>query len=218
MGALQMRRSRVGRCAAQSGFTLLEVLVAMAIAVVVATLAYESFSVATEATQRTSAAAERINHIDRALQLLETDLRHAVSRSSKDSLGIDTAAFIGAEGSEYLLRFVRGGWVNPLNQPRSELQRVAYRLADDTLWRDYWFNVDDTGAQEPRQLDILQDVTDIRLRFLPNSVTSLGSGQWQPLWPVRGGNLTELPAAVEVTVELEDMGEITRLFAIAPDA
>ncbi|TQV82510.1 type II secretion system protein GspJ [Exilibacterium tricleocarpae] len=210
------RRPGSGR---QRGFTLLEVLVAMAISVLVAALAYEAFDVATEATERTSAAAKRLNHIDRALQLIETDLRHALARSGKDALGLDTAAFSGGERTQYLMLFVRGGWTNPLNQPRSELQRVGYRFDGETLWRDYWFVVDGTGVEEPQELDLLEEVKEVTVRFLPDTVTSLGSGQWQTLWPpVQGAEAKQLPAAVEMTIELEDLGEITRLFDLAVGA
>ncbi|MEJ2443443.1 MAG: type II secretion system minor pseudopilin GspJ [Exilibacterium sp.] len=198
------------------GFTLVEVIVAMGVAALVASLAYQSLSVASESAIRTTAAAERINHIDRAWQLLETDLRHLVARGGTDPLGGgEIPPLEGGEASDYTLYFVRGGWVNPLNQQRSLLQRVGYLMEDDTLWRYYWYRVDGTGNEEPQKLDLLEKVSSVRVRFLPGTARGIDESQWQVLWPVRGGDTKELPAAVEVTLELEDMGEITRLFALA---
>lgn len=199
------------------GFTLIEVIIAMSISVLVASLAYQTLSISTETTERTSAAAKRIDDIGRAWQFIETDVRHALERSAKDSTGKAQPSLTGGENSDYLLHFVRGGWANPLQQPRSTLQRIGYVLEDNTLWRYYWFVVDGDGEEEPQRIDLLTKVKDVTVRFLTSEATSLDDSQWHPLWPILGSGaaVENLPIAVEITIELEDMGEITRLFAVA---
>lgn len=199
------------------GFTLIEVIIAIAISAMVASLAYQTLHVATEATQRTSKIAKRIDHIDRAWQLLETDLRHAVERSGTSPFdGREVPPLEGGSSSEYLLYFIRGGWANPLGQTRSSMQRVGYKLQDNILWRHYWAVVDGVGNEEPLELDILKEVKGMRVRFLSPDATDVTDNQWQPLWPVVNvQSEAKLPAAVEVTLELEDMGEITRIFSLS---
>lgn len=199
----------------ERGFTLIEVIVAIAISALIAAMAYQSLSAATEAAQRSALIAEQVDSIDKAWQILETDLRHAVKRGGKSVLGIDLPALEGGEGSTYVLSFVRTGWTNPLNQPRSTLQRVAYEVEEEVLYRHYWYVVDGTGEEESQKIDLLDQVSSFEVRFLPNSASGIDNTQWQPLWPIRGGASDLLPMAVEVTLELEGVGEITRIFALA---
>ena len=197
------------------GFTLIEVMVAIGISVLVATVAYQSLSVAGEATQRSSAAAKRIDSISRVWQILETDIRQTVERGGKNALGFEFPSLEGGDDSEYLLSFVRGGWANPLEQVRSSLQRVGYKVEDEILWRYYWYAVDGSAEETPQKLDLLDKVKSMEMRFLPKSATGIDAPQWQPLWPVRGSAQSQLPAAVEVSIELENLGEIKRTFVFA---
>jgi general secretion pathway protein J len=93
------------------------------------------------------------------------------------------------------------------------LQRVAYRLDQDGLWRDYWRVLDRTQASEPVRYKLLTGVRAVSFRFLAPSQ------EWVDLWPQPGDNPVEQqrlrPAAVEVTLDLEDWGQIRRVIEVA---
>jgi type II secretion system protein J len=90
---------------------------------------------------------------------------------------------------------------------------VGYRLDQDGLWRDYWRSLDRTQASEPVRVRLLSGVQSVTFRFLAPSQ------EWVDRWPQPGGNPVEQerlrPAAVEVTLELEDWGTIKRLVEVA---
>ncbi|MDM3869758.1 type II secretion system minor pseudopilin GspJ [Porticoccus sp. W117] len=207
----------------QRGFTLVEVLVAMAITAFIGTVAYVSFDTAMEGGEQNQQKLRQLNTLDRAMNLLERDLQQAIRRSVVVNLGEQQSAFEGIPQADlsgfdvYLMRFSRAGWHNPQQQLRSELQRVGYRLADEQLWRDHWPHLDMTDEVPPVQLPLLQGVKQIRLRYLrPQAPLS-----WVQEWPVglasgnsANGASEALPLAVEITLELEEWGEITRLFML----
>jgi len=136
-----------------SGFTLIEVMVAFAISIVIGMLAYQSFSIAAEAAQQGQKKAELIDALDRAWQILDRDLRHTHARPSSSALrasslgggGISSSPFLGVDpqdgfvgADQYILSFTRTGWSNPLAQMRSDLQGIGYLFIDGKLWRHYW--------------------------------------------------------------------------------
>ncbi len=212
-----------------TGFTLLEVLVAIAITALVAVMAYGAFSSAMDAGDHNTARAEQLNELDSALRIVERDLAQAISRGIAGSYGEWEPAFQGiTEGGlnagrngidNYALQFTRDGWSNPLQQQRSELQRVGYRLQDGTLWRDHWQHLDLVQAEEPRRLPLLSGIVSMRLRFLgvaTGEKNALG-GQWLEQWPATTAAdraSEQLPVAVEWVMELEEWGEIRRLFPL----
>jgi general secretion pathway protein J len=90
---------------------------------------------------------------------------------------------------------------------------VAYRLDQDGLWRDHWRVLDRTQTSEPVRVRLLSGVRAVTFRFLSPS------REWIDRWPQPGGNPAEQerarPAAVEVTLELEDWGQIRRVVEVA---
>jgi len=140
-----------------AGFTLVEVLVALSLSAVVATLAYQSLSASAAATERSQAVASQVEAVDRVWQFLERDLRQAVAVPQRPAGGGGASAAFSRFGTEdpgfrgegveedstyaeqgFFLRFRRGGWLNPLEQTRSQLQGVGYRLQEGTLYRYHW--------------------------------------------------------------------------------
>ncbi len=196
------------------GFTLLEVLVAVALSAVLSVMAYSALTSSFNAAERLEITAQRINEVDQALQLLERDLTQFVDRSVATNLE-DEAALIG-EGYvdiEPYVRFTRQGWLNPLHRPRSNLQRVEYRHTQGALWRLYWPTLSQTTITEPQALELFNGVEEMRIRFLDRDTggeTSTFGGSWREQWNQPG----ILPVALELTLQLEDMGEIRRLFPL----
>ena len=124
-----------------AGFTLIEVMLAMAITAFIAVIAYSGLSAAISASERQQLQVETLGNIQLTLTVMERDIRNAVKRPVKDEYGDKEPALAGGTQQEYLLQVTRAGWDNPANRRRSELQRVRYLLEDDELWRESWLVV-----------------------------------------------------------------------------
>ncbi len=216
------------------GFTLIEVLVAIAIGATMAGLAYQSLSTASLSVERSSSVVEKIDEIDRFWQLLNGDLERAVTRQWIDVYSQRQPAFSAQFGDRlaqselaisgedsYLMRFIRGGWENPLERTRSDLQLVSYRLepVEDselkTLWRDYSADIDVVDTPTIKRRRILDGIEKLQLRFLPDDAKNLQEDSWITGWPANGAPTDTLPIAVEIELTIEGVGEITRIFSLA---
>ena len=220
-GTMMMTARRAG------GFTLIEVLIAMAITAFVAALAYASISRAIDGVEGTRAVAERTGEINRAWTILSKDLRQFVPRPVRDEFGEVEPAMIGGPAARYLLSFTRTGWYNPNQLPRSSLQRVNYVIEEEALWRESWPVVDRAANTEAQRVLLLSGVEDLRLAFLPGLDALEPGRRGQNLetsnWPESGvantsqpGSGIPPPAALELRLELSDMGELRRLYVLPP--
>ncbi len=209
------------------GFTLVEVLIALAITSFVATIAYTSLSATLNGAESTQAVAERSYQVNRALLILSRDLEHFVARPLRDEFGEPEPALQGGPAARFQLSFTRAGWHNPQGHPRANLQRVNYRVDEDALWRDSYPVLDRAGNTEPQEVKLLEGVEEIEFAFL-DSLTSLqASGRstevetrnWPQSWvadPSRQGQVTAPPLALEIRLRLADWGELRRLYALPP--
>ena len=196
------------------GFTLLELLVAMAIFAILGTLALTGY---TELQQQSEYAEQRLartREVQRAVQLICQDLEQVEPRPVRQPLGEGwLPALMAGESVESSIEFTRAGWSNTAGLARPTLQRVAYRVDQDGLWRDHWPVLDRTIAQEPVRQKLLGSVRGVRFRFLTPA------REWVERWPATEGRTDAdarlRPAAIEVTLDLEDWGEIRRIVEVA---
>ena len=200
--------------AAGRGFTLLELMVALAVFSIMATAAYSGLRNVLFTRAAVEAQSQRLAAVQLAVFRIEQDIGQAVRRGIRDEYGETQAAMIGGELTNDRLILTRAGWENPLGQPRADLQRVAYRLREGRLWRLHWDVLDRGGALEPRETLLLEKVRAFRTRFLEGD-------EWRNEWPPtptddadRKKKLDVLPRAVEISLTLEDWGEITRLLLV----
>lgn len=183
------------------GFTLLEILIAMAVFAIMATMAYAGLSAVLDAREGTAKRSESIAQLQQTLYLLSEDLTQAVRRPVRDELGSDQPAFSGGSGEE-LLTFTRSVPDWSQTSTRSQLQRVSYRFENGVLYRQVWTILDRTQQSQSRRKKLL-DTENIEVRFLGED--------WKGSWSAGGG---ALPKAVEVNFSLAGLGNIQRIFLV----
>jgi len=192
------------------GFTLLEMLVALAIFGLIAVMSYSGLSAVLNQQSQTEAAAERLSELQKTYLIMQRDIEQMVPRPIRDEFGDEQAPLVG----EDTLRFTRGGWSNPVGYPRSSLQRVGYGYVDEQLTRYSWAVLDRAQDSQPLEQPLVEQVEGMEIRYLA------ANDEWQEQWPaaVTAGNTeeqpAELPKAVEVTIEHAEFGPIVWFFQL----
>lgn len=199
----------------RAGFTLLELLVAMAIFALLSVMAYAGLSTVLTANQVLEAHMERLSEIQRSVTFLSRDIRQTVNRAIRDTYGDNKQPLIGASEFDTLgipvIELTRIGYANPLGTKRSFLQRVAYRVEEETLFRNSWRVLDQAQDSEAYALAICHDVEALQLRYLDRE--NNWHDQWPPIDPEYQGSV--LPKAIEVSLTLVDWGKVVRLLPLA---
>ena len=199
------------------GFSLLELVVAVAVFAVVAAAAYGSLAAIARTRGALAAQQDRFAQVQRALALLADDLRQGVGRSVRGSDGRELPALAG---SAQALEFTRLGFANPLAEARSNLQRVAFALDAGTLREGRYAVLDRAPNSVPAWRDLLPRAGQLRLRYLGCDHV------WREAWPP--GEIlpcqpgidvnAQLPRAVELRIAPPELGDIRRIVELAAPA
>ena len=195
------------------GFTLIEVLVATVILAVLSVMAHRGVAETRLAVERTRAHMERVREVQRAVTLMTTDFRQLTPRPVRALVGDGYRPAVERDPNAInLVELSRDGWPNTIGAPRGSVQRVLYVIEDGKLVRRHWQVTDATLANEPVSRDVLEGVERIEIRYMN------GGREWQAQWPPPGAppavSLRARPLAIEVTVVLDDYGEIRRLIEV----
>ena len=193
------------------GFTLLELLVAIAIFSVLGLGAYQMLQTVVAGNDRVRATSEAAIDLGLTLSILQRDFSQFVPRPVRDQYGEPVPPLM-FDHEGYVVEFTRGGWSNPAGHRRSRLQRVAYRIDYDegTLTRDYWKVLDRAGDSEPVSQLLLNGITDFRVTGVADDSVA---------YPESGHELDQerrvATVGVAVAVAIQGVGEIERLFQLA---
>jgi len=191
------------------GFTLLEVLVAIAIFAVISLASFSIFETVIASEEKSAQRLQRMNEIQRAFLLIERDFVQIAKRSVRFEGDAPSAEFIHTDNNAFqsssdAIGFVRGGWSNPgLLLPRGDMQSVAYQVNDETLERVHFNFVDATLGEEPKQRKLLTGVTEISFEFHDGK-------KWNKTFEG-----SDLPHAIAIELGTEDFGLIKRKFLVA---
>ena len=193
-----------------TGFTLLELIVVIAIFAVISVMAYGGLSSVLTSRARVAEALDRTAALQKGYLRLRDDFQQLRFCAARDAYGqLQPSLYVRPDNA---VEFTRGGWRNPLAQARSSLERIAYKLDDKKqLVRESWRVLDRAPNTELVELPVFEQVEDLKWRFLDASLA------WQEHWPATGVSATGAqdppPRAVELTLHLADLGEVRFLFA-----
>lgn len=210
----------------QSGFTLIEVLIAITITAILGVGAVMTLDQGIKSKDYVEKRSLLLSELQKSQRILEQDLSQIVTRSVRSEYG-DRQYAISNLDALNLMEFTRTGWRDPETflasllpeaevKLKSNLQRVVYELEDDILYRRYWSVLDRAPDSEAKRQRILAGVKELELRFLDTE--SKWSDQWPTLVMLDDETLDgfrAVPKAIEIRLGHQTFGEIRRIIPLA---
>ena len=184
----------------QQGFTLLEILIALAIFAVMSMMAYAGLAAVLDARASTVPRAQQLAQLQTTLYLLNEDLSQVINRPIRDQLGSSEPAFSIGRGNEILV-FTRTVPSWSTNSSENNLLRVSYSLEKEALYRRVWTIPDRTQQTEYRRRKLL----------VTQGVTIKGFSAKTKTW---GEIVGEIPLALDISFKLDGLGSVHRTFLI----
>lgn len=194
----------------QQGYTMIEVLVALSVFAIIASISssilYHVFDLRTRVAEQ----AKQTDEIQIAMIVLRHDIEQLVPRTIRSA---DMRLFSIFTGTYQYLEFTRGGLANPNSAlKRSSLKRVAYLCKDNTLIRRSWIALDAINRNEYDDKVIMHKLQECAFGYISNYQQV--STDWRA-FSIQGHQKTEiLPAAIQLTVTPKTMGKIQQIFII----
>jgi general secretion pathway protein J len=184
------------------GFTLVELLIALAILALIAVLGYRAVSSLTESEARLAAESERWRGLDALFARLESDMRGAQPREVRTAAAIEPAWLARTDASGNAeLRISRAGPEFAL-EPGSGGQRLGYRLSNGAVEVLYWPHLDEPAGVSPSAYALAGGIARFDVAYLD------GRGGWHDHWPLLGESA--IPRAVRVVLTLDDGAVVER--------
>jgi general secretion pathway protein J len=187
------------------GFTLLEMVVAVAIFAIMAAIAYTGLNHTIKVGNQVNESNLRLSELQFALSYFSRDWLQVSSRKVRNQYGDEENNIILADNS---VSFTRSGWANLLQRKRSNLQRVQYLLVDNKLVRRHWLSLDQGIGEEPLESVLLNNVNALEVEFVDASEKAIDA------WP---GDLVRderQPIALKIGVDINQLGKTWRYLEI----
>jgi general secretion pathway protein J len=196
-----------------NGFTLLELLVSLALFAVIYMVAHGTLANILSGSQVVSTEQNHWQQLDIAFTLIQEDLEFASGRSIRDDQGLSVPGFIGQPTdsravSPPTIEFSRAGIRALANDRETGDRRVAYRLKNNKLFREIWPALDRKFDAKPVDDQLLADVMEFEVRFLNRK------GQWLSSWPDYRHQEEVLPVAVNVALSTGNGDTYKRIFLV----
>jgi general secretion pathway protein J len=190
------------------GFTLIEMVVAIAIFAVIATISYASLNRFLDSSELLETEIRELRQLEKAFTMLARDMRFVSSRSVRDEYGDPEPVLMvnNPNVAGELLRLTTQQLSISL-PGSSTLQRTAYRFDGDRLVRVRWKVLDrDEGESETRQT-VIGGIENASVSLVQGEVAEVES-----LLDV--GVDQQLPDGIEWTITLDNGRQYRRVFEV----
>jgi len=198
------------------GFTLLEVMVAMALLAMLGLAAALALNSGMRSQRVVSDSIDALQRLQLTQQLMRRDLEQIVVRRGRGEQGdfraqvLEAHAGAGDDPQGVILDFYKTGRrILSRQSPGAILEHVRYRFRDGRLMRESSPLLDTPVGTRWHSVTLMEALAGVEVRFFHN-------GHWVDQWPpVRttavGETLMELPAALELSLETERYGPVAQV-------
>lgn len=186
----------------QSGFTLIEVMVALFIFALLASAALALLTVSVDSENIAREKSDQQAMLRRFSTILRQDLAHTLPRPSRDERDNFKSAFYAE--NDVVMGFVRGGIQRLDDAGGYDVRRIEYRYTQGALKRFVYDQID--GSVAGRETILFDDIENLTMRY------RLESGLWQNEW--RNQRLIDQPIAVEMAIERSGKAPLRLVMAL----
>ncbi|MDR1530243.1 MAG: type II secretion system minor pseudopilin GspJ [Burkholderiales bacterium] len=190
-----------------TGFTLMEVLIALMIFATISVLAYRAVGAMTDSEFRLSQEAAHWRLLEQFFTRFEADARQALPRPMMDGNRKLPAWQTTNDGRGRLsLQFARAATRLPAAVGTQQGQRIAYEWRDGHINIQYWPAFDNVPSAVPQTYRLLDDVTLFHVDYLTQS------DSWVENWS--SSDEAALPRAMRVRIAMRNSAIVERIFAL----
>lgn len=196
----------------EAGFTLLEMVVAIGIFAIIATISYSSLNQFINARDAIESRQDTLSALQMTMTLMGRDVRFMINRPVRDGYGDEESMLLSgdnlalAENEFFRLTTSHPEPGAPLT---ARMQRVGWRLVDGELQRVRWDVVDRDQDSKEYARTVLRGVAAAEVRYFSYSESDeLDSfDDWD------GASL--LPVGIEFLLTMDNGKEYKRVFTVA---
>jgi general secretion pathway protein J len=189
----------------QAGFTLPEILIALAVFSILSVLLMTALSSVIGSQQKTEEKAQRLRDMQMGLLVFSRDVSQAIARSTLNFKGVPVAPFVGDATS---FSFTHMGYANFNNNlPQSNLQRVQYSIKENTLVRTSWDYLDLAPKSTSHQRELIEHVEKINFQFIDDQ------GRMHDEWDLQ--TAVTIPRGILMTLTIDKWGTMSQVFVIS---
>lgn len=197
----------------QRGFTLLEIMIALLIFSIMATITTIALFTVFSSRDRVEARTARLAQLQLAMIILQKDTEQIVNRPILTQGKGNRPAL---EGSVSQVEFTRSGRDNPMAlKQQSQLQRIAYIVRDNQLIRRAWYRLDRVNNAFYSERVMLDGIQSLNFAYLDKNLQVL------PTWGVVSNPRLRqalaqdaLPKALQMNISLKNWGQMSLLWLI----
>lgn len=186
-----------------TGYTLIEVIIALAIFAILGTISVGLLSRAFDTQARLEAQMEPLSALQLAITRINRDTSQVVERG--------TSSFAGDANH---VEFIRGGIIIPdESEAKSTLKRVALVCENnEKLIRKTWRRVDPVSPSDFQEQTFINNLESCNFFYLGQDNT------WLSEWPMATTSSRKtpppFPRAIKIKLTLKNLGDISLLFVI----
>lgn len=171
------------------GFTIIEVLVSLAILSMIALVSSNILKSSLATEQQTKQHLDAIKELNLASTIIRRDIRQIVNVSSKDFYGNDMyGTFISPINSQSLMFSSN---IKSLSDEISPIKRIQYELVDGTLNRKQFFSSNPYEPDDYTNTELINNIDYLEFTYLYEN-------SWHESWPISLITSKKIPTLIKI--------------------
>lgn len=197
---------------ANSGFTLIEVMIAIMIFAVISVISYRTLSSLIATRDVITNAQKKWGGISKAINEMSNYCNRIIPLTILDTNGGTLPSITGkykiSGDYDSQLEMTVSGYIGDLAYGSTPPKRVGFRFTEGNLFLVIWESLNRAPNTRPTIIPLATGIKEFYFQYLNTDQ------QWYYNWPLTATDYVTLPLAIKVYIKLDSGEEITRQWAV----